>query len=128
MNEQERQAAVQRVIARGSDPEAIAEAEGDFGPGGAFGFQPAGMFGTLTPVELETLATKLSRAGGAFFSSADAIGNTALYLNQSGRISALSPEWNGRWALRDPIVDAMDEMHALMSEADAAARSHRAGA
>jgi len=36
MNEQERQAAVRRVIARGSDPEAIAEAEGDFGPEGTF--------------------------------------------------------------------------------------------
>jgi len=29
-------AAVARVVARGSDPAAIAEAEGDFGPGGTF--------------------------------------------------------------------------------------------
>jgi hypothetical protein len=32
----EHKAAVRRVIARGSDPAAIAEAEGDFGPGGTF--------------------------------------------------------------------------------------------
>ncbi len=83
------------------------------------------MFGTLTPEELENLAAKLGRAGGAFFSSADAIGATVLHLEETGRIKALSPAWNGLWALRDPIVDAMDEMHALMTEADAAARARR---
>ena len=36
MSEQERKAALAGAIARGSDPEAIAEAGGDFGPGGMF--------------------------------------------------------------------------------------------
>jgi hypothetical protein len=36
LNEAERQQAVARVVARGSDPEAAIEAEGDFGPGAPF--------------------------------------------------------------------------------------------
>jgi len=83
------------------------------------------MYGTLTPDELEQLAQKLSHAGHAFYGSADALGSTALHLEKSGRIEALSPEWNGLWALRQPYVDAMDEMHALASEVDATAAAAR---
>jgi len=90
--------------------------------------QPAGMFGPLTPLERETLAVKLQRAGHAFFESADAIGNTALYMQRTGRISAFSAEWDGLWAVRKPLADAMDEMHALTAEFDDISRKVRASA
>jgi hypothetical protein len=77
------------------------------------------VFDTLTPAERHALAAKLSRAGSAFCESAMAIGTTVLYLEEVGRIEVLSDAWNGLWNLRQPLVDAMDEMHALMAEADA---------
>jgi len=86
------------------------------------------MFGPLTPLERETLAVKLQRAGHAFFESADAIGNTALYMQRTGRISAFSAEWDGLWAVRKPLADAMDEMHALTAEIDDISRKVRASA
>jgi hypothetical protein len=77
LTEAEIQAAVARVNARGSLPEAIAEAEGDFGPGGLFsdgicGVDSAGLSaetafsgyeaGNLTETEAETLAVMLDSA------------------------------------------------------------------
>jgi hypothetical protein len=77
MNETAHRAAVARVIARGSLPEAIEEAEGDFGPGGLFsdgicGVDSAGLSaetassgyeaGKLTETEAETLAVMLDHA------------------------------------------------------------------
>ena len=85
------------------------------------------MYDTLTDHELSQLARKLSSAGTAFYDSAIAIGRTAELLRESGRIEPLSPEWNGLWAARRPIVAAMDEMHALMAEADDEARARRCG-
>ncbi len=90
--------------------------------------EPAGMFGHLTPAERETLAVKLQSAGHAFFESASAIGATALYMHKTGRITADSPEWEGLWAVREPIVDAMDEMHALTAEVDDTSRKACASA
>ena len=84
------------------------------------------MYGTLTESELSKLAVKLCHAGSAFYKNAAAIAKTALYLQESGRITALSSEWNGLWALRQPYVDAMGEMHELMAEADAAAAARDA--
>ncbi len=84
------------------------------------------MYDTLTSSELSKLAAKLCHAGGAFYKNAASIANTALYLQESGRITALSSEWNGLWALRQPYVDAMTEMHGLMFEADAAAAARDA--
>ena len=81
------------------------------------------MFSTLTADELEKLAQKLSRAGTAFCRKADSIGSTAIYLKETGRIEVSSDEWNGLWNLRRPLIDLMDEMHALMREVDAAAAS-----
>ena len=82
----------------------------------------APLFGQLTPQERNTLAAKLDRAGHDFFESATGIARTAFYMEKTGRISALSGEWEGLWALRAPLVDAMDEMHALMAEVDDFAR------
>src|SRR5258708_23463581 len=81
--------------------------------------EPAGMFAHLTPLERETLAVKLQRAGHAFYESADAIGATALYLRETGRITTSSGEWDGLWDIRKPLVAAIDEMHALTAEVDA---------
>ncbi len=86
------------------------------------------MFTDLTPLERETLAVKLQRAGHAFFEAADAIASTALYMHKTGRITADSPEWDGLWNVRAPAVAAMDEMHALTAEVDAGSRKARASA
>ncbi len=80
------------------------------------------MFSQLTESECSQLARKLSHAGHAFSDSAHAIGSTALHLAQTGKISPLSPEWEGLWNVRAPLVDAMDEMFDLMTEADNAGR------
>ncbi len=82
------------------------------------------MFDQLTERECSQLARKLSSAGHAFSDSAHAIGSTALHLAQAGKISPLSPEWEGLWNVRAPLVDAMDEMFDLMIEADNAGREH----
>lgn len=84
------------------------------------------MYDTLTDDELSRLAAMLSRHGHAFYENAQAIANTALYLRETGRIQALDPAWNGFWALREPVVAAMDEIYALMSEVDDIARARRA--
>lgn len=74
------------------------------------------LFGQLTLRERTALAIKLHNAGHAFYESADAIGRTALHLEKAGRISALSDEWEGLWAARAPLADAMEEMYDLMRE------------
>ena len=76
----------------------------------------APLFAQLTDAERAHLANKLFHAGHAFFESADAIGATALYLRETGRITAMSDEWEGLWAARKPLADAMDEMYGLMTE------------
>lgn len=81
----------------------------------------APIFDQLTLQERTVLAVKLHHAGHAFFESAIAIGRTALYLEKTGRITALSDEWEGLWNVRQPIADAMDEMYDLMTEIDAGA-------
>jgi hypothetical protein len=74
------------------------------------------MFDTLTLRELYLLSAKLYSAGHAFFEAADAIGSTALYMEETGRISALSDAWDGLWMARQPLADAMEEMHELAFE------------
>src|SRR5258708_33609426 len=70
-----------------------------------------GIFGAITdPGQLQTLARKLSRAGSAFYGTAEAIGSTTFLLEETGRISVLSPEWDGFWALRELYVDALLEV------------------
>jgi hypothetical protein len=88
----------------------------------------ATMFDTLTPSELAELATKLSHAGTALFHSGEAIHRTAMYMQETGRITAGDDAWNGLYNVRAPILDAMHEAHDIMNEVDAhAARTREAG-
>ena len=74
----------------------------------------------LTRNELSELARKLSHAGDSFFEQAHAIAETAFDLQRNGRITTSSDAWNGLWHLREPHIDAMYEMHDLMTGTDEA--------
>jgi cytosine/adenosine deaminase-related metal-dependent hydrolase len=84
---------------------------------------PADLFGQLTRMERAHLAAKLDRARHAFFDSAAAIGRTALYMQESGRIKPGSDAARGLWNARAPYAALTEEMAALMIEADSFAGS-----
>jgi hypothetical protein len=70
----------------------------------------------LTAEELTALKDKMFSGGHKFFTAGQALGDSALYLHRSGHLGISSPCWEILWDTRSPLMDAMDELYAIMNE------------